>query len=189
MAQQWFRGDSVERTLRLWGERSEFLEVLDSLPHSLCHHDAFRRNLFIRRQPDGRDETVAVDWEIVGKGAIGEEIATLVGVSLASLEFPICQVNEMDAIVFESYVNGLRDVGWDGDERLVRFGFAAAAALFSGVGAAGIYLRALLRDDSDAIIEKVLGCTREYLVDQYAIIQDYLLALGDEARKLMAILT
>jgi hypothetical protein len=189
LAQRWFEGDSVERTLRLWREQAAFLKVLDGLPRSLCHHDAFRRNLISRRRPEGHEQTVAIDWEIVGTGAIGEEIATLVGVSLQFLEFPMSQAHELDAIVFESYISGLRDAGWTGDECLVRFGFAATAALFIGVGAAGIFLKAFLSDDGEAICEKIFGCTLKYLADQYAVLQDYLLDLGDEARELMDDLT
>ena len=52
-----------------------------------------------------------------------------------------------------------------GDERLVRFGFTAAIALFIGVGALD-----------------------PYLVDQYAHLQKYLLDAGDEARELLSVL-
>ena len=85
LAQLWFRDDSVERTLRLWRERASFLAALDRLPRSLCHHDAFRRNLLARGGPGGQAQTVAIDWAIMGTGAVGEEIAALVGISLRYL--------------------------------------------------------------------------------------------------------
>jgi hypothetical protein len=39
--------------LRLWSERGLYLDRLDRLPHTLCHLDAFRRNLLDCRLADG----------------------------------------------------------------------------------------------------------------------------------------
>ena len=189
LIQRWFKNNSVDRTLRLWREQETYLEGLDRLPRSLCHHDAFRRNLIFRQGTNGQEQTVAVDWEIVGSGAIGEEIATLVGISLQFLDFPVSQAKELDTIVFEGYLDGLRDAGWTGDERLVRFGFAATAALFIGVGALGPFVSGILDDNKADLVETLFGCSREDLADQYAFLQDYLLDLGDEARKLLSALT
>jgi hypothetical protein len=97
----------------------------------------------------------------------------------------LSQAHELDACVFEGYLTGLRDVGWAGDERHVRFGFAATTALFLGVGAVGPFLTVMLSDEGERIVENVFGCSREYLVDQFALLQNYLLDLGEEARELM----
>lgn len=45
LARRWLTEESLERIHWLWVEREKFLEALDRLPRSLCHHDAFRRNL------------------------------------------------------------------------------------------------------------------------------------------------
>jgi hypothetical protein len=45
--------DIVTGLLRLWDERQFFLDVLDTLPQTLCHRDAFRRNLFATCTPNG----------------------------------------------------------------------------------------------------------------------------------------
>lgn len=185
LAQRWLRGDSVERILQLWTEREMLLEVLDRLPRSLCHHDAFRRNLMARFGPNGREQTVAIDWAIVGTGVIGEEIATLVGISLLFLEVNMSKADVLDAIVFEGYLNGLRDAGWKGDARLARFGFATSAALYIGVAGVGVFSNTLLGDEGETIAEKVFGCPRDQLLDQFALLQSYLLDLGDEARTLV----
>jgi Phosphotransferase enzyme family len=184
LAQRWFKANSVERILRLWAERERFLEVLDRLPRSLCHHDAFRRNLMSRSISDGREQTIAIDWAIVGTGAIGEEIVSLVTISLQFLEVDMDKARDLDAIVFDGYLTGLQDVGWHGDVCRVRFGFAATAALFMGVGGAGVWLRGILADEG-AIAEKVFGYPVDYVLDQFALLQTYLLDLGDEARELI----
>jgi hypothetical protein len=181
----WFKGDSIERTLRLWGEQAAFLEALDRLPRSLCHHDAFRRNLMARSGLDGQDQTIAIDWAIMGTGTIGEEIATLVGMSLRYLEVDGSQAETLDDIVFEEYLRGLRDAGWDGDEKLVRFGFTASAALYIGVAEAGLTLDWALSDEAEAECRQETGYSLEYVLGQQAPIQEYLLDLGDEARMLM----
>lgn len=188
LAKHWFKGDSADRTLQLWQKKGVLLDTLDRLPRIFCHHDAFRRNLIFRAGTEGQDQTVAIGWEIVGLGAIGEEIATLVGISLLFRDFPGSQARALDSIVFEGYMGVLRDAGWKGNERLVRFGFAATAALFIGVGAVGPFMANLLDDDKKAVLERFYGCSREDLADQYALMQNNLLDLGDEAYALIDIL-
>jgi Phosphotransferase enzyme family len=122
--------DSLERSLALWTERQRFLTLLDRLPRSLCHHDAFRRNLIARDGRDGRAQTVAIDWEKVGTGALGEEIASLF-LGLRFVAIDIHRIADLDALIFAGYVDGLRDAGWQGDSCLARFGYAATAALSS----------------------------------------------------------
>ncbi|NIP97562.1 MAG: hypothetical protein GWO24_30680, partial [Akkermansiaceae bacterium] len=83
-------------------------------------HDAFRRNLLTRDRPGEEPETVAIDWQIVGTGAIGEELAPLVGVSLQFFEFDIDRAADLDEAAFGAYLQGLEDAGWSGDPRAVR---------------------------------------------------------------------
>jgi hypothetical protein len=121
-------GDSLERSLNLWAERQRLLARRDKLPLTLCHHDAFRRNLIARDGPDGRPQTVAIDWSEMGPGRLGEEIASLLR-GLRFVAIDVDRIPELDALIFAGYVDGLRDAGWQGDSRLARFGYAATAAL------------------------------------------------------------
>jgi hypothetical protein len=105
--------------------------MLERLPRSLCHHDAFRRNLFARQGQDGRAETVAIDWDKLGTGWIGKEIVALFATSLIFFEIDLDRIAELDALIFNGYLDGLRDAGWRGDPRWARFGYAATAALIS----------------------------------------------------------
>jgi len=73
---------AADSVFRLWDEREAFLKALDGLPQTLCHFDAFRRNLFARRGADGGYRTVAIDWAFVRTGALGEEIVAPVSASL-----------------------------------------------------------------------------------------------------------
>ncbi|RMF76489.1 MAG: hypothetical protein D6737_20040 [Chloroflexi bacterium] len=117
-------GDGVARVLRLWDEHQHFLDALDKLPQTLCHHDAFRRNLFAQG-----DTTVAVDWGFVGIGAVAEDLAAMVWVTLFFMEVSSADIHEFDRISYDSYLTGLRDAGWQGDERLVRLGYTIAVPM------------------------------------------------------------
>lgn len=126
-------GDRVERIQHLWANRERLLAGLDRLPPTLCHRDAFRRNLMARQGAHGRDQTVALDWGMAGLGLLGEELIPLFAATLSFVAVPIERIAELDTLIFAGYVTGLREAGWQGDERLARFGFTALAALKAGV--------------------------------------------------------
>jgi hypothetical protein len=126
---RWLPDDVMIRAARLWDDRHVFLDALDQLPQTLCHYDAFRRNLLIRQRPDGRPQTVAVDWSFLGGGPLGAELVALFWVSCVFAEARADQTQELDACIFENYVEGLRAAGWQGDPRLARLGYTAAMGL------------------------------------------------------------
>jgi hypothetical protein len=121
----------------------------------------------------------------MGTGTVGKEIATLVGMSLRYLEVDGNQAKTLDDIVFDDSLKGLRGVGWEGDENLVRFGFTASADLYIGIAEAGLTLDWALSDEAEAECRQETGYSLEYVLGQQAPIQDYLLDLGDEALMLM----
>jgi hypothetical protein len=143
----------------LWADREALLQAVEALPRTCSHLDAHRRNLFLRGE-----QVVAIDWGLLGLAAPGEEIAaTLVG-TVASGEVPVKDAAALAATLYDGYLAGLRDAGWDGDERDVRLAFTAAAGLraFSvlGLHEAG---------NSDRLA-------------RWAALAGFLLDLGDEAR-------
>ena len=119
----------VDALLRLWEERDAFCDVLERLPQTFCHGDAIRRNLFARCRADGSEETVGIDWEHAGQMALGEEIGQTVSVASAFFDVEPADLSALDEALFAGYLAGLRDEGWRGDERPVRFAYAAHAAL------------------------------------------------------------
>jgi hypothetical protein len=160
--------DVVAGILRLWAEHKFFLDALDRLPQTLCHRDAFRRNLFARRTPNGQEQTVAIDWAFAGIDAVGTELAPLVIGSLAFDEVEMDQAEEFEQLAFEGYLEGLREAGWRGEVRQARFGYAATAPLIYAVG----YLYAF-----------DLG--QEAVGDWTVRFCRFLLKLADEARRLL----
>lgn len=176
----WLDDAAVGRVERLWGERERLLDALESLPTTLCHHDAHRRNLGSRTR-DGTVETIALDWQFLGTGHLGEEVATMVAVSLQFMDVPVAEAQALEHHVLGGYVAGLRTAGWAGDAADVRFGFACAAALFMGVAAAGVWVRMLADEASEDLTERMIGRPLPAIAAQWAPMQEYLMDLGDEA--------
>jgi hypothetical protein len=161
-----FLPDLADAYLRLWAGRERFFAALDRLPQTFCHNDVFRRNMFARRTADGQDETVLVDWSFMGRCAVGEELAPLVRASVAFFEVAAADEAELERIAFAGYLAGLRDAGWRGDERLVRFGYVTSAALRYGVGIVGLILGAAFDAGMRAWIEQAMGRSFEEWVEQ-----------------------
>jgi len=182
-----FPGEASDRLFRLWEERDRYLNALDHLPKTLCHLDLFRRNLFARKTADGDDQTVAIDWAFAGQGAIGEEIANLVITSLAFNEVDLAQAQALEDIVFEGYLEGLRDAGWQGDPQQVRLGYTAGN-LRLRLGELDRVINFLLDESQHAFAEQAFGRSMEEIEDHFGRVGRWCDDLLDEARDLMVIL-
>jgi hypothetical protein len=117
------------RARRLLHEQPCYLTILANLPQTLCHHDAAQANLLAHRRSDGEDETIAIDWEMIGPGTVGADLASLVFSTLRRGDVPSTAAEELDRIAFAGYLAGLRDAGWQGPADQVRLGYAAAVSL------------------------------------------------------------
>jgi hypothetical protein len=184
LLQRLFPPPVVAELRRLWEEREGFLAALDRLPQTFCHLDAFRRNLLHRAGPEG-DELVVIDWAYIGHGAVGEELVPLVLGSLYFLEAPGVTPHELDAACFSAYVAGLREARWLGDERLVRLGFTADAALRYGVGCLYLMVPAVTDPAQQPLVEALFGYPLPEMVDAYAALWPFQFALAEEARALL----
>ena len=128
----WPVAGTAERVLRVWQEREIFLKALERLPHTLAHLDLFKLNFFAVPGVDGSDETVAIDWSFLGTAAVGEELASLVCMSVTIGGDHADRVRDLGELAFACYLEGLREAGWSGDARLARLGYAGGPVrLFS----------------------------------------------------------
>ena len=182
---RWLSKDSIERIARLWANRQALLSVFDRLPTCFCHHDAHRRNLLLRQTDNGHLETVAIDWAFIGPGKLGQEIGITTAMNLLFLEVAASRASELGETIFDSYIDGLHDAGWQGDRQLARFGYVTSAALTIGVAAAVGNSDILQSADGTAMFEAIIGYPIDDIVEQWAQVQSYLLDLGDEALELM----
>jgi hypothetical protein len=178
---RWFPGDMREALLRLWEERDGFLGALAGQPQTLCHMDAFRRNLLIRRMPTGGEQLVFLDWAFMGTGALGEELAPLVAATVALFGIGVDEIEALDDIAFRGYLAGLADAGWRGDPRQIRLAYAVASSMRFGLPV----VIDLLDGDSDPWMEGVFGRRIDEIVPRWIDLRRFLFRLADEARALI----
>jgi hypothetical protein len=119
----------ADRARRLLRDQPHFLDILAQLPQTLCHHDAAQVNLFARQRRGGEFETVAIDWECIGPGTIGADLASLVFSTLRRGDVASAHTNELERLALAGYLAGLRDAGWHGPSDQVRLGYVSAVAL------------------------------------------------------------
>ena len=169
--------------LKLWKNQDQLLSTLNRLPRTFCHLDAYRPNLFLRRDSPGSTQTVAVDWAFTGIAAVGEEIANLLAASLIWLEAEAREAKELDEAVFGGYLHGLQEAGWQGDPRLARLGYTTACAARWGV--VGLWWIQSLGDAvREAELETHWNRPLQVLASQWGKTIMYLLGLAEEAYQL-----
>jgi hypothetical protein len=166
------------RLLRLWDERVSLLDLLEGLPQTLCHFDAWRGNLCAPEGAAGK--IVALDWAVLGCGSVGTDPGDLFAPSFAHGLVELCSPRELDEAIFEGYLAGLCEAGWRPDRALVRFGYAAFAALKYG----GILPWIFIGTDAGSIAAWAQGAGRplEEMLHEPIRLIAYLLDLLDEAR-------
>jgi Phosphotransferase enzyme family len=121
-------GQPIEAAVALIESQPMFRAVLETLPVTLCHHDAVAANVLVRARAEGR-ETVLIDWESVGPGAIGADIASLLFSSVRRGDLDSSTVLRLVDGAIDAYTDGMREAGAAVDPALVRRGFDAAVGL------------------------------------------------------------
>lgn len=95
------------RTRALVGTTVSRVRRLATFPQTLVHHDLVRSNLFAL----GPTSTAAIDWENVGRGPRGVNLAPLVVGSVRRGEAPAAGLAELEDVVLSGYEEGLRRAG------------------------------------------------------------------------------
>lgn len=181
LGRRWFGRNSFDRMQRLWTHIDPLLHAFERLPVCYCHHDAFCRNLLRRTRADGGQETVAIDWALTGFGRIGEEIGVTLAVALEFLEVAAGQARDLDQAIFAGYLAGLYDVGWRGDERLVRLGCTTNALIVTGLMWNLFCLELIQQPAGSAMLTGMVNRPVDAIIDHYAELLPFLFDLGDEA--------
>jgi hypothetical protein len=173
------------RVKRLWAEKEVFLATLNQLPQLFSHFDAQRRNLFIRRREDGSDDLVAIDWAEAGCGALGGDLAMLVGMSAALFEVEPEDALALEAVATEAYLSGLREAGWKGDAGLARVGYMAWLALYLGASMPAL-AAAWTSNWAESLVQR-FGRGPEAVASGWAQLCAWALDRADEARLMATI--
>jgi hypothetical protein len=179
-------GELRERLMVVWAERERLNAALERLPQTFAHFDSQRRNLMIRARPDGGDELVAVDWAWCGMGAVGADLAILIGNSMILFEADPAAGAELEAAAFPAYLAGLRTAGWDGSSDDVRLAYAASSALFCGVTAPR-FVSSLARPEQAGWVEENFGVSQSESIEHLVQMGAFGVALGEEALRLIAL--
>ncbi|KRF08782.1 hypothetical protein ASH00_03580 [Arthrobacter sp. Soil782] len=117
-------GDRLAAAEQLVLNQARYRGILESLPQTLCHHDAGGANVF---HSGGR--TVLIDWESIGPGPVGADLASLLfssvrrGDALASVVMPLVEE------ALDAYSTALRAEAPTVTFEDIRLGFDAAVAL------------------------------------------------------------
>ena len=168
-----------ERLLHLWHNRDQLFQALAQLPQTFCHLDAFRPNLFAHP-----NQTIIIDWDKTGFGAIGEELGGMIAATMIWFRVEASQAQTFGDLAYKGYLQGLRNAGWQGDPRQVRLGFTASSALRWGIP--GVFW---LGGVGDATYPQkwVQWWQRPipHMQQQWVKVTTYLLDLADEAFQLL----
>ncbi len=173
-----------ERILHLWDERTRFYDALERLPQIFSHFDFHSRNLLIRRQEDGTNQIVAIDWAWAGYGALGADLYSVVGGSALIFEIEAADVAEIEAAAFEAYLSGLSEAGWTGNPEMVRLAYNICFAMFLA-GCAPALTAYATTDNMEAFVVRQFKRSRSEIALGWSALCELALDRADEARILM----
>jgi hypothetical protein len=182
VVQKMLPGITLPLTPAIWDEHNRMMEVLDRLPQTFCHQDAFGRNLFIRGE-----QLIAIDWGYAGMAPLGAELAPLIGVASGLDGVPSSQLKELDRVCFEGYLQGMREAGFTPEVRQARLGYSLTVMLRYILGATiGEVLPALLESEElRGLWAKGFGTSPDKVEETDTGVAAYYQAITIDALKLL----
>jgi len=182
--QHYFPARTRVRLEQLWAERERFFTTLDRLPQVFSHFDYKRSNLFLRQRDDNQREVAAVDWGDCGIGALGGDLVFLIGASAWFFDWEPAHVADLSATAFEAYMRGLRGVGWQGDQNLIRLAYSAWVALHFGLTMPASIAWAM-GEENRAEVLRLFHRAPEDVPPAWLLLCEFTLDCADEARRLI----
>ncbi|MFD0714547.1 phosphotransferase [Paenibacillus sp. GCM10027626] len=126
---------SKENEQSIWTWYQALLHQLDAIIHSLgqlprvtAHQDLSQMNMLLVNNDATTERLILIDWQFMSISGIGEDLGKLYGVNMSQGIIPPGQYEQFEAALFDAYVKGLRDMGWQGDECLARYGYCMSTA-------------------------------------------------------------
>lgn len=164
-------------------DEDRYVGALEALPQTFSHNDALRPNLFARRS-DRDERTVAMDWQVAGRGPIGAELGMLVAGSVLFFKVPAADIEEVAARAWAGYLSGLEAAGYAFDSDEVRFGFTASVTARCGL-LASVWLRNALEEPE--WVAGVWGRPATEVAAQNARLASFLDRRAAEAKQLLGV--
>jgi hypothetical protein len=175
-----------ERLVRLWDGRGPMLAALERAEQTFCHLDAWRMNMVATGRDVKAGGVTMLDWAFPGKGAVGTDAGDLFGESFSLLELDDVEPEDLDRAIFESYVDGLREAGWEGDPRALRCAFTAFCSLKTTFSVGLGWMRDVGEESRYAVWEHIFKRPFAHFARRQAKLVSYLLDMAGEARLLAA---
>lgn len=129
---------SIDNIQSTWAWYQEMLKNIDSsldslqqLPRVLAHQDLSQMNMLLVPKESSESHLVLIDWQFMSISGIGEDLGKLFGVNMSLGIIPPTQYQMYQDSLFTSYIDGLREVGWQGDARMAQYGLCLSTALRS----------------------------------------------------------
>ncbi|MCZ8522442.1 MULTISPECIES: phosphotransferase [Paenibacillus] len=125
--------ETLDRYSRFSQHIDDWVTKLERLPRTLSHQDFYQNNLMILRHSGraGGWELAALDWQFASLSGIGEDLGRFYGLTMSQGHITPASFGRYRQLFIESYIEGLREAGWRGDERLAHLGFLASCAVRS----------------------------------------------------------
>ena len=123
---------TIESLYSIWNNRDELLDIMNNLPKTLCHRDFHPANIFITKKSEKVSNITLIDWDCVGIGVLGEDIADLLGETLTYFDYDIEKASDLMDIIFSNYMAGLREVNCNVEEDVVRLGYTMCFVMHWG---------------------------------------------------------
>jgi hypothetical protein len=128
---QQFPNPELDSFRSMLQDNERFLAKLEQIPKTICLGDTNPANFISRHSPRKQEQSVAMDWSLVGIEPLGSDLGQLVYGTYLNLK--TYRLHDISETLFTSYINGLQDSGCRIDTQLVRFGYAASAAFRVGL--------------------------------------------------------
>lgn len=175
-----FSSALCDGVLRIRDYSSRLHEVLHRLPRTLCHYDADRRNLFLRRETAGI-RTIAVDWAWSGLGPIGGDLPHLVWGSWLWSTTSVHDPIQIEDSVVRGYSSGLSEFGLAASQHSVRTGYMAMSALTFGFLCIPLAEKVLSSESGRTGLESQLGQSIESIVERLKTVTTHQVKLAEMA--------
>jgi len=109
----------------------DLLDMLDALPRTYGHGDASPQNLL--RPVSEPDTIVVIDWGFGTLLPVGFDLGQLVAGLAQAGEADPGELASIDPVIFEGFVEGLADEGYEVAASVVRAGYLGGLAVRSGL--------------------------------------------------------
>ena len=159
-----FPAETRDPFRRVWAARDRLRHRQRGLPRTVCHFDPTPGNLFARESDEGW-ATIAIDWEFCGAGPLGADAALLVAASPVAGHADVELLDDLDGCVFDAYLDGLRDTGWNGDAAQVRAGYLSTM-LTHWLESIGNVREPYLDPGTAEVFQRLFGVSREAWLDR-----------------------